>query len=48
METDGVMGAKFPQERGGYKRGPKGELFMVLISIYFLELSLCINLLIYS
>jgi hypothetical protein len=28
MDTDGVMGAKFPQERGGSKKGSKGELPM--------------------
>jgi hypothetical protein len=27
MDTDGVMGDKFPQERGG---GSKGELFMCI------------------
>jgi hypothetical protein len=28
MDIHGVMGDKFPQERGRSKRGSKGELFM--------------------
>jgi hypothetical protein len=30
MDMNDVMGYKFPQERGGSKRGSKGELFMCI------------------